>query len=276
MPSVRGTPAFDREDPASAWQASLARAVEVLQAGARGGRLAVLMSPMLSCEDAFLLGRFALGLDASAVIGVGPIPRSGQDRTLAGGFTIHAEKAPNARGVRRVLEALVAAQPARKLPAGVAQVTDAEGFVAALTTAGAGTVLVTGNYPSAWVTEPMGAALMTRRVVLLDTLPTRLNAHAEVVLPAATWIEKAGCFENATGRIQSFERAIMPIDFAKSDSQIALELAALAGQPADAFFEAARTRMQMAQVKGLEAFATQVCHPPAEAGRASDMVTVDL
>jgi len=276
MPRVKGTPAFDREDPSAAWQTSLARAVEVLQAGARGGRLAALISPMLSCEDAFLLGRFMLGLDPSALLGVGPVPRSGQDRTLAGGFTIHAEKAPNARGVRRVLEALAASQPARKMPAGVAQVTDAEGFVPALTTAGAGTVLVTGNYPSAWVTDSMGAALAMRRVVLVDTLPTHMSTHAEVLLPSATWIEKAGCFENARGRLQSFERAILPIDFAKSESQIALELSVLAGQSADDVFDAARTRTQMAQVKGLEAFASQVCHPPAAVGRASDMVTVDL
>jgi len=178
--------------------------------------------------------------------------------------------------VRRVLDALAAGQPARKMPAGAPQVTDAEGFVAALTTGGAGTVLVTGNYPSAWVTDSMGAALTTRRVVLIDTLPTRVNAHAEVVLPSATWIEKAGCFENARGRLQSFERAILPIDFAKSEAQIALELATLSGQSADNVFDAARTRSQMAQVKGLEAFASQVSHPPAAVGRASDMVTVDL
>jgi NADH-quinone oxidoreductase subunit G len=276
MPAVRGTAAFDREDPAAAWQTSLARAVEVLQGGARGGRLAALISPMLSCEDAFVLGRFVLALDPSAVLGVGPIPRSGQDRTLTGGFTIHAEKAPNARGVRRVLEALAAAQPARKMPTGVANVTDADGFVAALTTAGAGTVLVTGNYPSAWVTEPMGAALAPRRLVLIDTLPTRVIAQAEVVLPSATWIEKSGCFENARGRLQSFERAILPIDFVKSEAQIALEMAALAGQPADDVFDATRTRSQMASVKGLEAFATNVFHPPVTAGRESDMVTVDL
>jgi predicted molibdopterin-dependent oxidoreductase YjgC len=40
---------------------------------------------------------------------------------------------------------------------------------------------------------------------------------AEVVLPGATWIEKSGTFENAKNRLQGFDRAIAPVDFAKGE-----------------------------------------------------------
>ncbi len=276
MPILRGAAEFDRTAPAQAWDAAMNRAVEVLQAGARNGRIALLVSPMLSCEDAFLLGKTILNLDPSAVIGVGPVPKSGEDRSLAGGFTISSEKAPNARGVRRVLEALVAAVPARRVAAGTPAVCDATEFLAALTTAGAGVALITGNYPSEWVTDPLARALSTRRFVLLDTLPNRLSSSAEVFLPAATWIEKSGCFENAKNRIQSFERAISPVDFAKCEGQIALDLAVRLSGAAAATYDAARVRGEMSALRGLEMFADSVEHPPATQSRASDMVTVEL
>ena len=276
MPAVRGTAEFDRADPETAWNTAMDRAVEVLQTGARNGRIALLVSPMLSCEDAYLLGRTVLAIDPSAVLGVGPVPKSGEDRTLAGGYTIHSEKAPNARGVRRVLAALAAAEPARRIAAGSPTVCDATEFLAALTTAGAGVALITGNYPSEWSTEPFVRALSTRRFVLLDTLANRLTAVAESFLPVATWIEKAGCFENAKGRLQSFERAIQPVDFAKCEGQIALDLAMRLSGGKTTIYDADQVRSQMALVPGLAMFCDQVHHPPASLSRESDMVTIDL
>ncbi|MSR44017.1 MAG: 2Fe-2S iron-sulfur cluster binding domain-containing protein [Phycisphaerales bacterium] len=276
MPSVRATTPWQPSDAQLAWETTMNRAVDVLQAGARNGRLALLVSPMLSCEDAFLLGRMILALDPSALLGVGPIPRNGSDRTLTGGFTICAEKAPNARGVRRVLEALAAVQPARRAIAATPTVCDAQEFIAALTTAGVGVALVTGNYPSDWMTEPMFRALSTRRIVLIDTLPNRLTPVAEACLPGATWIEKEGCFENAKGRLQSFERAISPVDFVKCEGQIALDLATrLAGAPST-IYNGAYTRDEMCRVSGLNMFRAQVHHPPREHARSSDMVLVEL
>lgn len=275
LPSVRAHSAQGQLDAPAAWQSAMDRAVEVLQHGSRSGRIALLVSPMLSCEDAFLLGRAILAIDPCAVVGIGPVPRSGENRTLTGGFTIHAEKAPNARGVRRVLEALAAAEPARR---GAAQpaVCDVDGFIAALTSAGAGVALITGNYPSAWATDAVVGALSTRRIVLLDTLPNRLFDCAEVTLPTATWIEKAGSFENANGRLQSFERAISPIEFVKSEAQIALDLATrLSGAPST-IYDAPRTRCAMGSIAGLQMFADGVHHPPLAHARTSDMSLVQL
>ena len=67
------------------------------------GSLAVMVSPMLPCEEAYLLGKLIVELDGEAVIGIGPVPTSGEDKTFPGGYRICAEKCPNARGVRRAL-----------------------------------------------------------------------------------------------------------------------------------------------------------------------------
>ena len=66
-------------------------------------QIALLVSPMLSCEDAWLLGELIRGIDKNAVIGVGPVPNNGKNKTFKSGFTVRGEKAPNARGVRRAL-----------------------------------------------------------------------------------------------------------------------------------------------------------------------------
>jgi predicted molibdopterin-dependent oxidoreductase YjgC len=111
---------------------------------------------------------------------------------------------------------------------------------------------------------------------LLDTLANRLTAAAESFLPVATWIEKAGCFENAKGRLQSFERAIQPVDFAKCEGQIALDLAMRLSGGKTTIYDADQVRSQMALVPGLAMFCDQVHHPPVSLSRESDMVTIDL
>jgi NADH-quinone oxidoreductase subunit G len=273
MPTVRGAEPFDRADADAAWSASIARASQTLREGAQAGRLALLASPMLSCEDAFALAQCVVALDPNALVGVGPVPRSGEDRTLKGGFTICAEKAPNARGVRRVLDAVLAATKNRT--AGPA--LDADAFLAALTSTGAGTVLATGNYPSDWVTEATFRALSTRRLVLIDTLPTRLAAMAEVLLPSASWIEKDGCFENRTGIVQCFVRAIAPTEFALPEWEIALRLAAASGGAAmTADRSATQLRAAMSKYPGLESIvAAPIPSDPAKS-RPSDMAQIDL
>jgi len=132
-----------------------------------------MVSPMLSCEDAFLLASWVLAHDPKAELGVGPVPVHGQDKTFPGGFTMHAEKAPNARGVRRVLEALAAGRP----------VHDAAAFEKAVASGVIGTAVVTGNYPSDWVSNGLAEALRKVPFMLVDTLPTALPGMGQGVLP---------------------------------------------------------------------------------------------
>ena len=226
-----------------------------------GGRLAVLVSPMLPCEEAYLLGKLVAALDSDAIIGVGPIPTSGQDQTFPGGYTVYAEKCPNSRGVRRALGQITE------------EVLAYEGWVERVRAEQGAALLLTGNYPSPWVTEELASLAAGRFTVLIDTLPNRLTEReAEVILPGATWAEKTGTFENAKNVLQSFDQAIPVIELAKTEAQIALDLMGVFGvaggrKPYDP--EAIRTEMG-------DAFVTDVKHPSTEERVQSDLEYVEL
>ncbi len=242
------------------------QAYEAVQAGlttvleSRGtGSLAVMVSPMLSCEEAYLLGKLIIGLDGEAVIGVGPVPVSGQDKTFPGGYTVCAEKAPNARGVRRALGQLTES------------VLEYGQFLTAIEDERTAAVVLTGNYPSAWVTPELAKAVNGKFKVLIDTLPNSLTDSADVLLPGAAFVEKSGTFENHQSRLQSFGQAIQPIEFSRSEGQIALDLIARMGLGESRRYDAQQTRIEMG-----DAFVTHVHHPSAESRKACDMQVVEL
>lgn len=186
-----------------------------------GGRLALLVSPMLATEEAFLLAELARRIDPRAILGVGPVPRQGEDKVFPmgakredpGAFVMYAEKAPNARGVRRALEAL-----------GGGEVHDFETWIKQAR--GAGAMILTGNYPSDWATRDLLDAVQGKLLVVLDTLRSRLTEQADIVLPASTWVEKSGSFENANGRMQAFLKAVPAPGLARPEGQHAMDLAA--------------------------------------------------
>lgn len=273
-----------------------------------GGHLALVVSPMLSCEDAFALVSMVHAIDPGAILAVGPVPTDGQDKILPKGieaddpraFRISAEKAPNAAGVRRVL-------------AGIAG-TDPLEFDGLLETLRAGTVaglILTGNYPSSWATPALTEALSLDQsdrpvLVLIDTLDSPLVELADVVFPAATWAEKAGCFENHAGVIQAFEQAIPPVGLARTEAQIALDLLTRLGaveadapdfdgyeivdegpgevpaavevhRTATRLYSAPAIRQQMAeQFPSLGVFVTDLHSPAVEARQNADLQMVEL
>ncbi len=261
IPAVRGQEEQEAQQADLAWNA----ATEAALAGLQGTHIGALISPMLACEDAWHLARLVKSIDPDAVLAVGPVPIDGEDKTFPGGYTLRAEKAPNARGVRRVLESFTD------------EVLDAAAFEALLASGGGpASVFLTGNYPSAWVTESLESALGDRFVVLLDTMPNRLDERADVFLPAATRMEKSGTFENVDGRLQAFERAIDPVDYCKSEAQVALDLVAHIDGSKPEWFNAVMTRQQMATEPALKMFLDKVHHPEVTAPVESDMETVEL
>ncbi len=262
LPMIRGEQPYEDVEAPLAYEAAYAKVNDKLDAAA--GVLA-LISPMLACEDAYSLGTFITSHDAKATFGVGPVPMEGEDKTFKDGYTMYAEKAPNARGVRRVLTKI----------AGTVHEYDA--FLSALRSTSADhAVIITGNYPSEWVTQELLDALGDRFVVLIDTLPNKLVERADVVVPGATWAEKAGTFENVNNRLQAFERAIDPADYSKSESQIALDLLAARLGERPQRYNAANMRQQMARQHGLTEFMTEVHVPAGEDEVESDMQLVEL
>jgi len=229
------------------------------------GSLAVLVSPMLTCEEAWLLGKFVKAIDSQATLAVGPVPIQGEDKTFPGGYTIYAEKCPNSRGVRKALESLVS-DPA--------QVLNYDDFLAKLsdkaTTVGA--VLVTGNFPSKWTTKELTTALSRKFVALIDTLPNDLTAKADVLMPGKTWAEKGGTFQNVQGRFQVFDPALKRVvELARSEGQIATDLLAAIGEGARGAYDDHAVRQQMGDILG-GAVELPACGRHAEA----DMQYVEL
>ena len=184
------------------------------KAVAAGGRLGVVISPMLSCEDAYALARLALAIDSRALLAVGPVPVHGEDKTFppdkSDGFKIFAEKAPNARGVKKVVEAVLGTGSVN------AGITRFEDLVSQMRGGSVGAAIITGNYPSDWATDALLGAMAGANgkkpfTVALDTLSSRLTEAADIVLPSCTWMEKAGSFISAREMTQAFEQAIPAI-----------------------------------------------------------------
>ncbi len=231
------------------------------------GSLAVMVSPMLTCEEAYLLGQLVRGLDPQATLAVGPVPTVGQDKTFPSGYTIYAEKCPNSRGVRRALELLNQGQDDTA-------VLDFETLLERLTAkpSSIAGVLLTGNYPSDWAPKELVAAVKGKAVVLIDTLPSPLAQKANVLLPGVTWAEKSGTFEDVQGRLQALDQAIAPVpERAKPEGQIALDLIAHCSLGEHALYDPAQTRQQMEGV-----FSNQVQQPTYEHQAQPDMAYVEL
>ncbi len=225
------------------------------------GGLAALISPMLASEEAYLLATYIRGLDPEALLAVGPVPKNGEDRTYPGGYTVYAEKCPNRRGVTRALELLGG------------RVVTCDEFITAVgdKSSPIAGVLVAGGYPSAWATKELTSALKKKFVVAIDTLPNDLTAAADVLLPAVTWAEKSGCFENAKGILQSFDQAIAPLENTRPDGQIALDLLAESALEAPSRYNAGLIRSRMGG-----SFAGQVQRPAPSQRQEPQMQYVEL
>ena len=235
-----------RQQPGGQIPCAWARAYEEVVTGFRSlvtehgpGSLAVMVSPMLACEEAYLLAKFILSLDPQATLAVGPVPVKGADKSFPGGYTIRAEKCPNSRGVRRALELAAA---------GAQSIMDYAAFTQALADKQSKTkgLLLTGGYPEDWVQKDLTSAVGSRFTVLIDILPRSIAGKVNLLLPGATWAEKAGSFENAGARIQGFEKAVNPPGEAKPEGQIALDLLAQADATPPQRYDPATIRTEMA------------------------------
>ncbi|MBX3353605.1 MAG: molybdopterin-dependent oxidoreductase [Phycisphaeraceae bacterium] len=263
--------------------AALADASKILhECRSSGKKAAIVVSPMLASEEAQCFAALADAIPGDVALAVGPVPVMGEDRVYpkgakpahegGSGFVVRAEKCPNSRGVRRVLEA----------NSGGAKVLAFEDFLSRAQSGEFGAVVLTGNYPSDWATPEIVRAFDRAKgdrakLILIDTLPTRLADHADVLLPGATWAEKAGSFENATHVVQPFEQAIPVREGARVDGQIALDLAAGVRGEERSIYDAPTIREQMAHsgVEPLRVFAG-VSVAKTRVLNETDMALVDL
>src|SRR6266851_343673 len=105
----------DGKHVAAPWSEVAATIRTQLKAAAerQGSGVVGVVSPFLTCEEAYLFAKFLRGLSAQARLALGPIPVVGEDDVYPKDrhgrpvqpvkFTIRAEKCPNRRGVEEVL-----------------------------------------------------------------------------------------------------------------------------------------------------------------------------
>ena len=196
-----------------------------------GGRLAAVLSPSLTVEEAYLAASYLKGLDAEAVLALGPVPVVGEDVTFTPDpregrtgdtsfvnprpFTIHAEKCPNRRGVEAVLSHFMGAVvgfDAFKLRA-------ANGEFRAL-------YVISDAIDPAFTDEDVSPLRSNvEYLVVQDVHVTPLAQNADAVFAGGTFAEKAGCYVNAGGRLQYAEAALPPRDGSLPDLDILAILA---------------------------------------------------
>jgi hypothetical protein len=152
-----------------------------------------------------LLIKWIRQIDSRAMLILGPVPRSGKDEVfyhyLTGKetFRIPAEKVPNAAGVRRVMARCGG-------PSG--EYADIVSTQPDLSRLKGGWIV--GGYLSNWISSELPAFLNSGFRVVQDLLRTSMTEAADILLPAAAWVEKDGCWENHQGKIQPFNAAVPP------------------------------------------------------------------
>jgi len=200
------------------WQTALARLREGFQTAreAHGkGAVAGIVSGYLTNEEQFLFAKLF-----GEEFGGGPVAVRSRlsaegDVVFKGGFTIRADRSPNSRGAREILQGL-------GLP--VVEAADIwEGIRAGRIVA----LYFLGGDPSEVLSEAEKSALNALDFLAAhDILASDLSRMADVVLPGTAFIEKGGTFTNTAGRVQQLRRGLTPPGDARADWEI-LQNAAL-------------------------------------------------
>jgi NADH-quinone oxidoreductase subunit G len=207
---------------------------DLADAARRDGPAVVgVLSPFLTCEEAYLLARCLKGLSGEVRLALGPVPLVGEDDTYPKDrrgrpvqpvkFTIRAEKCPNRRGVEEVLRHFQG------------EVTGFDEVVRLAAEGRLQAVYVAAGYPprpGGWVSAEQAAALS--RVPLLvvqDVLPSPLAAAARYLLPGVTFAEKDGTFVNHAGLAQGIRWVSNPPGDCRTDGQVFLDLLERPGLP---------------------------------------------
>ena len=195
-------------------------------AAKKGEGVVGVLSPFLTCEEAYLLAKFLKGLSPLVRLALGPVPVVGEDDTYPKDrrgqpaqpvkFTIRAEKCPNRRGV----EAVLSRYQGKVIGFDEVVQSAADGRVQAL--------YLTAGYPprsSGWVSEAQAEAIKkVALVVCHDILPSPVSAFAHYLLPGATFAEKDGTFVNHSGLAQAVQWGVTPAGECRTEGQVFLEL----------------------------------------------------
>jgi NADH-quinone oxidoreductase subunit G len=191
-----------------------------------GAAVAAVLSPFLTCEEAFLLAKFAKSLSPHTRLALGRVPVHGADDTYPKDyrgrplepvrFTVRSEKCPNRRGVEAILRHFQG------------EVLSFDQIMQAAGTGELKGLYVSAGYPprkEPWISADQAKGL--ERVPLLivhDLFPSPASSVANYVVPAASYAEKDGTFVNHAGLAQALRWAVRPIPELRPDGQVFLDL----------------------------------------------------
>jgi NADH-quinone oxidoreductase subunit G len=210
--------------------ASWPRAIEELRAGIvefakrRGDSVWVVISPYLTCEEAYLAAKWGKSLDADVNLVMGYVPVVGANDTYPKDrrgnpvqptkFTIRAEKCPNRRGVEEILKYLQG------------NVIYFEHLVEAAKAEVARAVLLTAGYPEpSWLSNPAADALdHVALLATIDLFAGPATERAKIILPGSTWVEKDGTYVNHSGLAQNIKRCVRPPHEVRAEGQMFFDL----------------------------------------------------
>ncbi|HUG66937.1 MAG TPA: 2Fe-2S iron-sulfur cluster-binding protein [Pirellulaceae bacterium] len=162
-------------------------------------RIAVVLSPHLTVEDAYQLAKYVRGIDEQALLVQGPVPTEGEDERFPSGFTIRAEKCPNRRGVEEVIVGIAK------------ELVTWDDFLGRLTDESFDAVWVTGGYKTDWNDESVAKRFSSIPLLIVqDVFASPLWNSATYQLPGATFAERDGSYVNHADRLQSFSWAVRP------------------------------------------------------------------
>ncbi|MDP6468708.1 MAG: 2Fe-2S iron-sulfur cluster-binding protein [Pirellulaceae bacterium] len=162
-------------------------------------RIAVVLSPHLAVEEAYLLAIYVRQIDPDAVLAVGRVPAAGEDESFPNGFTIRAEKCPNRKGVEAIVTHL-----------GETLLTW-DDFLARLDQGDIDAAWVTGGYTSDWIDGATAARFSSLKTLIVqDLFASPLWDRATYQLPGASFAEREGSYVNHADRLQSFRWAVRP------------------------------------------------------------------
>ena len=131
------------------------------------------------------------------------------DVSFKSGFTIRADKSPNSRGAKEILNAL-------DIP-----LTSESDVWDGIRNGSIKAVLFFGGDPLDRFSDQQIEALRgVDFLVVQDILSSDISATADVVLPGAAFIEKEGTFTNFAGRVQQISAGLEPPGDARPDWQI--------------------------------------------------------
>jgi NADH-quinone oxidoreductase subunit G len=197
------------------------------------GRLAVVVSPMLDCETIYMICKFVRQIDVEAVLVGGPWPRADMDQTFKSGFTISAEKVPNAKGLERILSKFAGPQM---------QISDLATALADRRFSG---VWITGGYFDDTLDRSIVIPAKPSLLVVQDSFAGTLTDMADIVLPMTLWPEREGSFVNSKGLIQPFDRAVLPPMGVVPEGQWLAKMVGIEG-----IYRADKIRKQLAEFLG--------------------------